>query len=56
MPEASLDVGRLTAEITAILTAPERAEHMASAALAQGRPDATIRLASLVETLAGTAR
>ena len=56
MPEASLDVGRLTAEITAILTAPERAEHMASAALAQGRPDATIRLASLVETLAGMSK
>lgn len=51
--ESALDVPRLTAEIAAILQAPERAEQMAAAALAQGRPDATIRLASLVEALAG---
>lgn len=56
LPEASLDAATLTAEIAAILTAPERAEHMAAAALAQGRPDATIRLASLVEALAQTNR
>ena len=53
-PESTLDAARLTAEIAAILTAPEKAEQMAAAALAQGRPDATIRLASLVEALAGT--
>lgn len=56
LPEASLDAARLTAEIAAILLAPERAEHMATAALSQGRPDATIRLASLVEGLAQTTR
>lgn len=55
LPEPGLETARLTAEIAAILTAPERAEHMAAAARAQGRPDATIRLASLVEALAGTA-
>ena len=52
LPEAGLTASRLTTEIAAILTAPERAEHMAAAARAQGRPDATIRLASLVEGLA----
>jgi UDP-N-acetylglucosamine--N-acetylmuramyl-(pentapeptide) pyrophosphoryl-undecaprenol N-acetylglucosamine transferase len=52
-PEASLDAADLAADIAAILTAPERAEQMAASALAQGRPDATIRLASLVEALAG---
>lgn len=55
LPEPGLETARLTAEIAAILTAPERAEHMAAAARAQGRPDATIRLASMVEALAGTA-
>ena len=49
--ETGLDAIRLSAEIVAILTAPERAELMARNALAQGRPDATIRLASLVEAL-----
>ncbi|MGV8985276.1 MAG: UDP-N-acetylglucosamine--N-acetylmuramyl-(pentapeptide) pyrophosphoryl-undecaprenol N-acetylglucosamine transferase [Cypionkella sp.] len=53
LAESGLDAASLTREITAILTAPERAEHMAAAARAQGRPDATIRLASLVEGLAG---
>jgi UDP-N-acetylglucosamine--N-acetylmuramyl-(pentapeptide) pyrophosphoryl-undecaprenol N-acetylglucosamine transferase len=53
LPEADLGTARLTAEIESILTAPERAEQMAAAARAQGRPDATIRLASLVEELAG---
>jgi UDP-N-acetylglucosamine--N-acetylmuramyl-(pentapeptide) pyrophosphoryl-undecaprenol N-acetylglucosamine transferase len=51
LPEPGLDAATLTAEITAILTSPERAELMARNALAQGRPDATIRLASLVEAL-----
>ena len=51
--ENGLDVARLSREIEAILSAPERAEHMAAAAHAQGRPDATIRLAAMVEALAG---
>ena len=52
MPETGLDAPTLTAQIIAILTHPEKAEAMAAAALAQGRPDATIRLVALVETLA----
>ena len=52
MGEATLDAAALTAQITAILTDPVKAEGMAAAALAQGRPDATIRLASLIESLA----
>lgn len=51
--ENALDAARLSGEIAAILQAPEKAEQMAAAALAEGRPDATIRLASLVEALAG---
>jgi UDP-N-acetylglucosamine--N-acetylmuramyl-(pentapeptide) pyrophosphoryl-undecaprenol N-acetylglucosamine transferase len=51
IPESRLDPAHLAAEITAILAKPERAELMARSALAQGRPDATIRLAALVETL-----
>jgi UDP-N-acetylglucosamine--N-acetylmuramyl-(pentapeptide) pyrophosphoryl-undecaprenol N-acetylglucosamine transferase len=51
LAEAGLDPARLSAEIAAILTQPERAEGMARNALAQGRPDATIRLAALVEAL-----
>ena len=51
LPEAGLTPATLTAEITAILTAPDRAELMARSALAQGRPDATIRRAALVEAL-----
>ncbi len=51
IPEAELTAERLCREITAILGDPERAELMARNALAQGRPDATIRLASLVEAL-----
>ena len=52
LPESALDVATLSRDIAAILTDPARAEGMARAALAQGRPDATDRLASLVETLA----
>ena len=56
MPEAGLDAVALAAQIGAILGAPERAEQMAAAALAQGRPDATIRLVALVETLGANPR
>ena len=51
LPEVGLDPATLTAQITAILSAPDRAELMARSALAQGRPDATIRLVALVEAL-----
>ena len=51
LAEAGLDAATLAGQITAILTAPERAEQMATAALAQGRPDATIRLVAVVESL-----
>lgn len=51
LPEASLDAATLTVQVAAILGAPEKAELMARSALAQGRPDATIRLAALVEAL-----
>ena len=51
LSEATLDAATLTAQVAAILGAPEKAELMARSALAQGRPDATIRLAALVEAL-----
>ena len=51
--ERGLDAAQLSAQIASILTTPERAEQMAAAAHAQGRPDATIRLAAMVEALAG---
>jgi UDP-N-acetylglucosamine--N-acetylmuramyl-(pentapeptide) pyrophosphoryl-undecaprenol N-acetylglucosamine transferase len=51
MPEAGLDAARLATQIAAILTDPTRAEHMARAALAQSRPDATTRLVALVTSL-----
>ena len=44
LAENGLDVAQLSREIAGILGAPERAELMARSALAQGRPDATIRL------------
>ncbi len=51
LPEQGLTAETLAAQITAILSAPAKAELMAAAALAQGRPDATLRLVSLVESL-----
>ena len=51
LPEAGLDAAGLSREIEAILGVPERAELMARSSLSQGRPDATIRLAALVEAL-----
>lgn len=50
--ETDLTPDVLAGHITAILSDPEGAEAMASAALAQGRPDATEQLAELVEHLA----
>jgi UDP-N-acetylglucosamine--N-acetylmuramyl-(pentapeptide) pyrophosphoryl-undecaprenol N-acetylglucosamine transferase len=53
IPESALDVPTLSAQIAAILGAPDNAATMAAAALGCGRPDATDRLAALVEELAG---
>ncbi|MGL6208900.1 MAG: UDP-N-acetylglucosamine--N-acetylmuramyl-(pentapeptide) pyrophosphoryl-undecaprenol N-acetylglucosamine transferase [Paracoccaceae bacterium] len=52
LPENALDAARLTAHIAAILDNPEAASRMARNALSTSRPDATTRLAALVETLA----
>ena len=52
MPEKALDEGALAGQIAAVLTQPEAALRMARNALAQGRPDATLRLVALVERLA----
>ncbi|MEL7300179.1 MAG: undecaprenyldiphospho-muramoylpentapeptide beta-N-acetylglucosaminyltransferase [Pseudomonadota bacterium] len=51
--EADLEVAPLTEELTAILSAPKRALAMAQAALNLGKPDASKRLAELVEDIAG---
>ncbi|EEW24241.1 UDP-N-acetylglucosamine--N-acetylmuramyl-(pentapeptide) pyrophosphoryl-undecaprenol N-acetylglucosamine transferase [Rhodobacter ferrooxidans] len=51
MPESKLDAEVLCTQITAVLTNPPAAERMARNALAQGVPDATQRLVSLVEGL-----
>lgn len=53
IPESAHDIPGLSAQIAAILGAPEKAAAMAAAALGCGRPDATDRLAALVEELAG---
>jgi UDP-N-acetylglucosamine--N-acetylmuramyl-(pentapeptide) pyrophosphoryl-undecaprenol N-acetylglucosamine transferase len=49
--ENALDPGGLSEQISAILTTPGRAADMARASLNQGIPDATERLAELVEEL-----
>ena len=51
IPESALDADVLAAQMTTILGQPDAAAQMARNALAQGRPDATDRLVSLVETL-----
>ncbi len=53
LAEAGLDAAALSRHIAAILADPARAEAMAAAALATGRPDAAERLADLVEEVAG---
>jgi UDP-N-acetylglucosamine--N-acetylmuramyl-(pentapeptide) pyrophosphoryl-undecaprenol N-acetylglucosamine transferase len=53
MREDTLSPDTLMAEVTQILGDATRANAMAAAAKAQGRPDAAERLADLVETLAG---
>ncbi len=54
LPEPSLDASALTAQIAVVLEHPEAAALMARNAQGQGRPDATIRLAALVEALMQT--
>lgn len=49
--EPDLAPDTLAAQVTAILQDPQAAAQMASAALSQGRPDATLRLVALVESL-----
>ena len=51
LSEAGLDSARLSGHIAAILSDPDRARTMAVAAYRQAIPDATLRLASLVEAL-----
>ena len=52
MPEPGLTVATLSAQIAAFLEAPDKATEMANAALRCAVPDATGRLATLVEDLA----
>jgi len=54
IPEEKLDPAILTAQLTEILSNPEQARNMARAALQCGVPDATERLVSMVERVAGT--
>jgi len=51
IPEKALDAATLSDHMAAVLGQPEAAARMAAAALSQGRPDATERLAGLVEEL-----
>lgn len=53
IPESQLDVPTLSAQIAAVLDNPQGARLMAAAALAQGIPDATQRLADMVHDLTG---
>jgi len=52
IPESRLDADTLSAQITSILQNPSAAGQMAMAATGAGRPDATDRLAAMVEKLA----
>lgn len=51
IPESRLDAGTLAGHVAAILENPGAATRMAHAALAYGIPDATDRLAAMVEAL-----
>ena len=51
IPESRLDSATLASHIAAILTNPVAASRMADAALTRSHPDATLRLAALVEAL-----
>ncbi|MDO5620145.1 MAG: UDP-N-acetylglucosamine--N-acetylmuramyl-(pentapeptide) pyrophosphoryl-undecaprenol N-acetylglucosamine transferase [Paracoccus sp. (in: a-proteobacteria)] len=52
VPESVLDPETMMRDIRAILTDPARAQQMAQAALALGRPDAAERLAQIVKDIA----
>jgi UDP-N-acetylglucosamine--N-acetylmuramyl-(pentapeptide) pyrophosphoryl-undecaprenol N-acetylglucosamine transferase len=52
IPESRLDTATLASHIAAILSDPVAAARMADAALTRAIPDATLRLAALVEALA----
>jgi undecaprenyldiphospho-muramoylpentapeptide beta-N-acetylglucosaminyltransferase len=52
VPDAALDPARLDAELSSLLADPARRRAMADAARSLGRPDATARLADLVEEVA----
>ena len=52
IPEKALDAATLSRHMGQILSQPGAAERMAANALSTGRPDATERLAALVEALA----
>lgn len=56
LTEAELTPERLGRETEAILTDPDRATGMATAAAARGRPDAARRLAALIGEVAGRPR
>jgi UDP-N-acetylglucosamine--N-acetylmuramyl-(pentapeptide) pyrophosphoryl-undecaprenol N-acetylglucosamine transferase len=56
IPESRVDPAALAAQIGGVLGDPPAAEHMAAAALALGRPDATERLVEMVESLAQSGR
>ncbi|GAB1479139.1 UDP-N-acetylglucosamine--N-acetylmuramyl-(pentapeptide) pyrophosphoryl-undecaprenol N-acetylglucosamine transferase [Paracoccaceae bacterium] len=51
IPEKALDAATLSDHMAAVLGQPAAAARMATAALSQGRPDATERLVALVEGL-----
>ena len=52
IPESALDIPVLAEHMGAILSNPQAAVKMSAAALSAGIPDATERLAALVEQLA----
>ena len=51
MPESQFQPETLAQQVDSILSNPQAAEHMATAALSVGRPDAALALAEMVETL-----
>jgi UDP-N-acetylglucosamine--N-acetylmuramyl-(pentapeptide) pyrophosphoryl-undecaprenol N-acetylglucosamine transferase len=54
VPDDELDGPRLARDVAALLAAPQRMEAMASAAAAAARPDAAVRIADELMTLAGS--
>lgn len=54
IPETRLDSATLASQIAAVLSHPQAATRMANAALSQGIPNATARLAGAVEALVAT--